>query len=273
MERRRKRIQESQQKWGREKAKTMHVFERRNKLLGAVSWGILALFVALAARPMQAQDSQPQYPNRAPIEQYLMDRDAEIALARSGAPDSISHDATVLVLGRDGYETAVQGTNGFVCFVERGWGAPFDLQEFWSPKVHGANCINPPAVRSVLPIIREKAKLLMAGESKAEILDALRASYAKNELPALEPGAVSYMMGKGSYLTDRGRHNVPHIMLYSASDAASWGANFSGSPIGDISFWFASDQSNPQMKGLPVINVFAISVQNWSDGTPVVPKT
>jgi hypothetical protein len=56
----------------------------------------------------------------APIEQYLMtDRDAEIALARSSAPESISRDAEVLVLGRHGFETAVKGKNGFVCIVGR----------------------------------------------------------------------------------------------------------------------------------------------------------
>jgi hypothetical protein len=43
----------------------------------------------------------------APLDQYLMaDRAAEIALARSAAPDSISHDAEVQVLERHGFETA-----------------------------------------------------------------------------------------------------------------------------------------------------------------------
>lgn len=54
----------------------------------------------------------------APLEQYLIqDRKAEIALAQSAAPESISRDAEVLVLGRHGYETAVKGKNGFVCIV------------------------------------------------------------------------------------------------------------------------------------------------------------
>jgi hypothetical protein len=48
----------------------------------------------------------------APVDQYLMERNAEILLARSAAPDSISSDATVLILGRQGYETAVEGRNG-----------------------------------------------------------------------------------------------------------------------------------------------------------------
>ena len=57
----------------------------------------------------------------APIDGYLMDRTQEIALARSAAPTSISRDATILVLTKIRYETAVKGSNGFVCMVERGW--------------------------------------------------------------------------------------------------------------------------------------------------------
>ena len=69
-----------------------------------------------------AEDGQTPYPSMAPINQYLMaDRNAEIALAQSSAPQSISRDATVLVLGRHGYETAISGKNGFTCLVERGW--------------------------------------------------------------------------------------------------------------------------------------------------------
>src|SRR6516165_4880739 len=66
-----------------------------------------------------AQDAKTPYPNMAAVEQYLMEPSAEIALARSAAPESISRDAEVMVLGRHGYETAVQGKNGFVCMVER----------------------------------------------------------------------------------------------------------------------------------------------------------
>jgi len=54
----------------------------------------------------------------APVDQYVIeDRVAEIALARSAAPESISRDAEVMVLGRHGYETAIQGKNGFVCIA------------------------------------------------------------------------------------------------------------------------------------------------------------
>lgn len=75
------------------------------------------------------------YAKMAPVDQYLMaDRAAEIALARSAAPESISHDAEVQVLGRHGFETAVKGTNGFVCIVGRSWTSAADA-DFWNPKV------------------------------------------------------------------------------------------------------------------------------------------
>src|SRR5712672_3795029 len=115
-----------------------------------------ALLVVLAtAYQAMAQDATTAYPNMAPIEQYLMDRTAEIALARSAAPEAISRDAEILVLGRHGYETAVKGKNGFVCAVERNWMGPFEgegADNFWNPKVRGPVCFNPPAARSILPI-------------------------------------------------------------------------------------------------------------------------
>src|SRR5580693_9152269 len=157
--------------------------------------GAFVLVAALiAARPVVAQHPKEPYPTMAPIEQYLMDRDAEIALARSAAPEAISHDASVVVLTRHGYETAVEGKNGWVCWVGRGWLGMFDHPEFWSPKVRAAECINPPAARSVLPYAYKRTELLLAGHSKQEVIAGLKAAIDKKELPALEQGTVSYMM-------------------------------------------------------------------------------
>src|SRR4029077_6786258 len=112
--------------------------------------GILASTV-LAALSWSgpAQALKTPYPEMAPAEQYrIANREDEIALARSAAPPSISGDAEVLVLGSHGYETAVKGKNGFVCFVQRSWTAGFDDPEFWNPKIRGPNCFNPPAART-----------------------------------------------------------------------------------------------------------------------------
>jgi hypothetical protein len=121
--------------------------KRRSILLSAFML-VAALSGPGAAAP---QDAKQPYPTMAPLEQYLMDRDAEIAVARSAAPDAISHDASVIVLTRHGYETAVEGKKGWVCWAGRGWMAMFDHPEFWNPKVRAAECLNPPAARSVLP--------------------------------------------------------------------------------------------------------------------------
>ena len=221
------------------------------------------------AHQARSHDAATPYPNMAPIQQYLMDRTAEIALARSAAPDAISRDATVLVLGRHGYETAVEGKNGWVCWVGRGWGAIFDWPEFWNPKVRAAECLNPPAARSMLPLAYKRTELLLAGESRVKVIAQIKAALEKKELPALEPGAVSYMMAKSSYLTDNGGHNMPHIMFYAPiKDVAAWGANLPNSPVMAVNFWCLSEQSYPQLQGFPPIAVFLVGADKWSDGTP-----
>src|SRR6266404_7720537 len=124
--------------------KTMH------KKIGAIVIKSFALLVVLGTAYLaMAQDAATPYPKMEPIEQYLMDRTAEIALARSAAPESISGDAEVLVLGRHGFETAVKGKNGFVCIVGRGWSSAAD-PDFWNPKVRVPICMNSPAARTYL---------------------------------------------------------------------------------------------------------------------------
>ncbi|MGH9679086.1 MAG: hypothetical protein ACRD4Y_03980, partial [Candidatus Acidiferrales bacterium] len=217
----------------------------RKKKVGAIAIKGFALLLALGmAHQVMAQDATTPYPTMAPIEQYLMDRTAEIALARSAAPDAISRDAAVLVLGRHGYETAVQGKNGWVCWVGRSWGAMFDHPEFWNPKVRAADCLNPPAARSMLPFATKRTELLLAGHSKAEVIAAIKTALEKKELPPIEPGAVSYMMAKSSYLTDNGGHNGPHLMFYAPTkDFAAWGANIPNSPVMAANYWYLSEQS------------------------------
>ena len=216
--------------------------------------------IPFAVRPGRAADGKTPYPCMAPVDQYLIaDRNTEIALARSAAPETISHDATVLILGQHGYETAVEGKNGFVCVVERGWMSPADAPEFWNPKLRGPICFNPPAARSVLPTTYKRTEMVLAGKTKAEIIDGNKAAFEKGELPALEPGAMSYMMSKEAYLTDDGGHNLAHLMFYTPPlDAAVWGADLPKSPVMLIR----------QFKGAQPIDVFIVPVGRWSDGTP-----
>lgn len=242
---------------------------RKNKT-GSVVIKYFALLVMLgAAHQASAQDATTPYPKMAPLEQYLMEKNAEIELARSAAPDSISRDATILVLGRQGYETAVQGKNGFVCMVGRAWGAAFDWAEFWNPRVRAADCLNPQAARSMLPIAYLRARMVMSGRSKAEIMSAVKAAFANKQLPDLESGAMDYMMSKSSYLTDEGDHNMPHVMFYAhVKDGEDLASGAAGSPVMSSPYWFFAPKEQTQMKGLPPIVVFLVAVTNWSDGTP-----
>ena len=242
----------------------------RTKNPGVIAITSFALLIVLGTTyHAMAQDAAKPYPSMAPIEQYLMDRTAEIALARSAAPESISRDATILVLERQGYETAVNGNNGFVCWVGRSWMGMFDWPEFWNPKVRAADCMNLQAAHSLLPIIYLRSRMVMAGRSKAEIVSALKAAYEKKQLPELESGAMDYMMSKSAYLTDAGGHNLPHLMFFTAGmNAKDWGSGAAGSPIMSAPYWFFSSQEPSQMKGLPSILVFLVPVADWSDGTP-----
>lgn len=230
----------------------------RIAVLGVLLLGCVLNF----AWPAQAQEDKSRYPSMAPLDQYLMtDRDAEIALARSAAPKSISADASVVVLTRHGYETAVKGTDGFVCIVERAWMSPFDHPEFWNPKNRGPICYNAPAARSVLPYTFKRTELVLAGLSKAQMLDRIKAAVARKELPTPEPGAMSYMLSKESYLNDQAGHWVPHLMFHiPKTDAASWGANLNGSPV----------MLDPRPVPEPE-TIFLVPVGQWSDGTAAPP--
>jgi hypothetical protein len=231
------------------------------KTFKTIGRGVLALIAVLClVWQGQAQEAKASYSGMASIDQYLMtDRNAEIVLARSAAPEAVSREAKILVLGRHGYETGVEGKNGWVCVVERSWMAPFDNPEFWNPKLRGPICFNPPAARSVLPITYRRTEMVLAGLSKPRIIDGTKAEYDKHGLPALEPGAMSYMMSKDAYLTDSDGHNMSHLMFYAPlMDGAAWGADLPDSPV----------MLNLQFHGAPEpITVFMVPVGKWSDGT------
>jgi hypothetical protein len=137
----------------------------QRKKVGAIVVKSIALIVMLdAAWHAIAQDAKAPYPSMAPLDQYLMkDRSSEIALARSAAPEFISRDAEVMVLGRHGYETAIKGTNAFVCLVQRSWAAGIDDPDFWNPKLRAPFCLNAPGARSYLPRTIKKTDLILAG--------------------------------------------------------------------------------------------------------------
>lgn len=217
-----------------------------------------SLIAADAAQPSWAQAPDPPYPAMAPLADYLMpSQESEIALARSAAPKSVSDAAGVMVLTRDGYITAAKGTNGFVCIVERSWDSPIDAPDYWNSKIRSPNCFNPAAARTYLPITLMKTKLVLAGKSKTEIVNAIQSALDSKQLPPLEPGAMCYMMSRQQYLNDAGKAWHPHLMFIAPGDAAAtWGANLQDSPV------LASNDPEDRL------TVFMVVLGAWSDGTP-----
>jgi hypothetical protein len=216
--------------------------------------GMYALLLVMGTAS-QAQTSS--YPSMAPIDQYRMTRDAEIEMARSAAPESVSRDAEILVLAQHGLETAVKGKNGFVCLVMRSWAAGVDEPEFWNPKVRAPICLNAAAARSYLPHFVKKTEWVLAGLSKPQVSAKLNAAFDNHELTPPEPGAMCYMMSKQGHLSDRDGHWHPHLMFFApATDPEAWGANLPASPL-----LAAQDPAER-------LTIFLLPVDNWSDGTP-----
>lgn len=213
-----------------------------------------AIAMALGAAPVEVRAGVALYPVMAPRDQYRMDRTAEIALARSAAPAALSDKASILVLGAHGFETAATGTNRFTCLVERSWDKPFDDPEFWNQKMRGPVCMNEAAVRTVLPMILERAEWALSGLSRDQMAERSKTSTRANTPPAA--GAMSYMLSKQQYLSDDHGHPwYPHVMFFSpTTDGGGWGADLQGSPV--LSGALTSR-----------ITLFFIPVRKWSDGT------
>jgi hypothetical protein len=222
---------------------------------------LVAAFVVQAASSCalpaaQAFAATPAYPAMAPLKQYLMPKAAEIALARSAAPPSVSAKATVMVLTPHGYTTAVNGSDGFVCMVERSWVQLPSKAEFWNPKMRAPNCFNAAAARTFVPADLLKTKLVLAGTPRSEIAGKIASAFDNGDIPPLVPGAMCYMMSKQQYLNDQVKNWHPHVMFYESGDVAkSWGANLPGSPVHAF--------NDPEDR----VTVFMVWANHWSDGT------
>lgn len=186
-------------------------------------FAIIALPVlAGAVQPAMAGDGAAGYTKMAPVEQYLMaDRNAEMALARTAAAASISRDAEVRV----------------------------------------PMYVNGPGAHSYLLRIVKETGWILDGQTKDELNRTVAAAIGKQELPAMEPGAMCYTMSKEGYAGDGTRHWPPHLMFfYSRTSPAIWGANLPDSPVIAV--------ADP----LEQMTQFVIAVQRWSDGTEYLPR-
>jgi hypothetical protein len=241
---------------------TNQTMMNQNKAVIVLAATVLAALSWSGPARSQAVKTTPPV-EMAPIEQYhIATREDEIALARSAAPPSISADAEVLVLGNHGYETALKGKNGFVCFVERSWAAGLDDPEFWNPRIRSPNCFNPPAARTELPQYLQRTEWVLAGATRQQVIARTTAAVASHSFKPLEAGAFSFMLSKDGYVNDATAGPwLPHVMFFIPhGQADNWGANKQGSPI--------LGQDGSAMES----TVLFVPVRSWSDGSPAPPS-
>ena len=202
-----------------------------------LTWAALSLMAILRAGAAAGQTQAPKYP---PLAEYLMPRDAEIALAVSAAPAAISDQATVKVLTKSGYEVARQG-NGTVCMVMRGFSAPtYTPAQFrslvYDPTVHAPICFTAPAARVAMPYYELRTKLAMEGKTPEQIAESLQAAFVKGALPRRGDVTFAYMWSAHQHLGPGIGAWHPHMMLfapYYTNDMV--GGNQFGSPLPQVS--------------------------------------
>lgn len=230
----------------------MGAFECRVTVFTAAS--LMAFVGTVGVAAQTAQDARQNFAPYMPQSAH-----EEIDLARSAAPAAISLKADIFVLGPTGYRLVAKGSDGFACLVERSWAKDPGDREFWNPRMRAPMCLNPAAVRSVLPAYFERTKWVLAGASEGDVRGRIQRSVKAGNMTKPGAGAMSYMMSKEQYLSDQGGHPWhPHVMFYFPASVAStsWGANLKGSPV--LSDVAKFDQ----------VITFMVPVSHWSDGSP-----
>lgn len=210
------------------------------------------LAVALCISQAQGAVAKASYPHIAPLSQYLSKSATdEIALARSAAPAQVSGKAQILALGRHGYEVAAQGTNGFVCLVQRSWEGNFGTKHFWNPEIRTPLCYNAAATHSLLREYLERTDWVLAGMSTAQMAK-------RTKLAPPMKGSMAYMMSRQQVICSDAACSrwYPHLMFFFPSgEAPNWGANQNRGPV------FSGHYDL-------LTAVLFVLVPTWSDGTP-----
>jgi hypothetical protein len=213
--------------------------------------------IIATALPLAAQRPRDLSP-------YLMtDRAAEIALARTAAPASVSDSAAILVMTRTGFVEAAHGTNGFTCAVFRSFAAPTNDPNLWNVKISAPQCFNAPGTRTVLPMWLKRMEWILGGATPAEADARAARAYASHQFPAPAPGAMAYMLSPEQYLNDANPHWKPHLMFFYAKSLPGpvFGAGDGSGPIID---------GSAAVSDAPFVTIL-IPVPRWSDGTSALP--
>ena len=157
----------------------------------------LVWLAALAALAQTQSDTQAAY--------LRLPREEKIRRALLAAPEHLRKDAAVLVLEKDGYVKAKEGTNGFTC-IETG---SFD---------HPApECFDAESAATILKRPLRIQELLAAGKSQEEVRAILAEELRTGKLPKPQRVGVVYM-----YAPENFSFKYPaHAMFYAPNEPAT----------------------------------------------------
>lgn len=200
---------------------------------------LLALLAALLIVPAAHAGAQlAKYP---PVERYLMPRDAEIALARTGAPANISARATIKILTKSGFTVAREGDNGNVCMVMRGFSAPtYTPAQFrdlvYDPTVRAPICFTAPAAKTAMPYYEMRTRLALEGKDPDRIAAAVKTAHVNGILARRGAATFAYMWSAHQHLASGIGAWHPHMMIFVPEyENAMVGGNAFGSPLPQVS--------------------------------------
>ena len=164
--------------------------------------------IILVATTTLAQSEKPGLPK-------ILPRDLEIDLALSSAPEHLRADASIYLLGEQGYELTKKGTNGFTCLVIRG---PEFTPPGWENHISGW-CFDEESMRTVGKVMLERAKLYRQGLSYEEVRNKINAGFASGEYVAPSKIGIIYMLSPVNKVPDHRTGKifdyVPHVMYCS----------------------------------------------------------
>ncbi len=174
--------------------------------------GLLLLSMQVASVGGQSA----KYPR---LSEYMMTPEAEIALARSAAPENVSAHATVKILTASGYKVAARAENGVVCMVMRGFSAPtYTPAQFreiiYDPTIRAPIYFTGPAARMAMPYYELRTELALEGKGPDQIAESVQAAYVKGDLPRRDGASFAYMWSADQNLGSGIGHWHPHMMVF-----------------------------------------------------------
>ncbi len=134
-----------------------------------------------------------------------LSKDEELRLAISAGPLTVSQHADIYVMGKRGFEKAIQGSNGWACIVVRS----ASIRTTLAP-----HCLNPQAEQTVLRAFLLEGALQAKGLDAKAIDAEMMRQFNSGELPMPSGPAHAYMLSKGQRLGTNAVNFKPHFMLY-----------------------------------------------------------